>query len=31
MMPFLTHEFAKAISTHQFGVDAYEVVKNKKL
>ncbi len=27
MMPFLTHEFANANSTHQFGVNAYEAVK----
>jgi len=27
MMPFLTHEFANANSTHQFGVHAYEAVK----
>ncbi|MCY7410849.1 MAG: aminotransferase class V-fold PLP-dependent enzyme, partial [Chitinophagales bacterium] len=27
MMPFLTHEFANANSTHQFGVGAYEAVK----
>lgn len=27
MMPFLTHEFANASSTHQFGVHAYEAVK----
>jgi len=26
-MPFLTHEFANANSTHQFGVHAYEAVK----
>ncbi len=28
MMPFLTHEFANANSTHQFGVHAYEAVKS---
>lgn len=28
MMPFLTNEFANANSTHQFGVSAYEAVKN---
>lgn len=28
MMPFLTHEFANANSTHQFGVYAYEAVKS---
>jgi cysteine desulfurase len=28
MMPFLTDEFANANSTHQFGVFAYEAVKN---
>src|SRR5690606_12185979 len=28
MMPFLTHEFANANSTHQFGVSVYEAVKN---
>lgn len=27
MMPYLTHEFANANSTHQFGVNAYEAVK----
>lgn len=27
MMPFLTHEFANANSTHQFGSNAYEAVK----
>jgi cysteine desulfurase len=27
MMPFFTHEFANANSTHQFGVNAYEAVK----
>lgn len=27
MMPFLTHEFANANSTHQFGVNAYDAVK----
>lgn len=27
MMPFLTHEFANANSTHQFGIHAYEAVK----
>lgn len=27
MMPFLTHNFANAASTHQFGVEAYEAVK----
>ncbi|MFA7381111.1 MAG: cysteine desulfurase family protein [Bacteroidia bacterium] len=27
MMPFLTHEFANANSTHLFGVNAYEAVK----
>lgn len=27
MMPFLTHNYANANSTHQFGVDAYEAVK----
>jgi cysteine desulfurase len=27
MMPFLTHEYANANSTHQFGVYAYEAVK----
>ena len=27
MMPFLTHSYANANSTHQFGVDAYEAVK----
>lgn len=28
MMPFLTEEYANAASTHQFGVGAYEAVKN---
>ncbi len=28
MMPYLTHEFANANSTHQFGLNAYEAVKN---
>jgi cysteine desulfurase len=28
MMPFLTHEFANANSTHQFSVHAYEAVKS---
>lgn len=28
MMPFLTHEYANANSTHQFGVHAYEAVKS---
>lgn len=27
MMPFLTHNYANAASTHQFGVTAYEAVK----
>lgn len=27
MMPYLTHEFANAASTHHFGVNAYEAVK----
>lgn len=27
MMPYLTHEFANAASTHQFGVNAYDAVK----
>lgn len=31
MMPFLTHEFANASSTHQFGVHAYEAVKAARL
>jgi cysteine sulfinate desulfinase/cysteine desulfurase-like protein len=30
MMPVLTREFANANSTHQFGVHAYEAVKNRK-
>lgn len=28
MMPFLTHNFANAASTHRFGVSAHEAVKN---
>ncbi len=28
MMPYLTYEFANASSTHQFGLGAYEAVKN---
>jgi len=28
MMPYLTHDFANASSTHQFGLGAYEAVKN---
>jgi cysteine desulfurase len=28
MMPYLTHEFANASSTHQFGLGAYEAVKS---
>ncbi|MEI6817818.1 MAG: aminotransferase class V-fold PLP-dependent enzyme [Bacteroidota bacterium] len=28
MMPFLTDNFANANSTHQFGVGAYDAVKN---
>jgi len=31
MMPFLTHEFANANSTHQFGVHAYEAVKSARI
>lgn len=31
MMPFLTDTFANASSTHQFGVKAYEAVKNARL
>lgn len=31
MMPFLTHEFANANSTHQFGVHAYEAVRSARL
>lgn len=27
MMPFLTHNFANAASTHKFGVSAHEAVK----
>lgn len=28
MMPYFTHEFANANSTHKFGLNAYEAVKN---
>ena len=31
MMPFLTHEFANANSTHQFGVHSYEAVKSARM
>jgi len=31
MMPFLTHEFANANSTHQFGLHAYEAVKKARI
>ena len=31
MMPFLTHEFANANSTHQFGVTSYEAVKTARI
>lgn len=31
MMPFLTHEFANANSTHKFGVFAYDAVKSARL
>jgi hypothetical protein len=30
MMPVLTREFANANSTHQFGFQTYEAVKNRK-
>lgn len=31
MMPYLTHEFANASSTHQFGLNAHEAVKSARI